>query len=274
MPHTLTPLRYPGGKSQFYEQIKKIIRDNHINNFKYIEPFAGGAGIAIKLLLDGICDEIIINDVDTVIYSFWYTVINEAEWLIDKIASTDISIDEWYKQKYIYDNNKNFSIRDIGFSVLFLNRCNRSGILAAGPIGGKNQTGKYKLDCRFNKIGLMNKIRRIAEYSSKIRIYNLDATDLIFKFKNNSDTFWFIDPPYFKKGNELYKNSFDYNKHNELSKAIKRYLINQRWLLTYDYCDDVLKLYDGVSHKAITLNYSVGTKRKETEHLFYNNLCV
>lgn len=274
MPYTMTPLRYPGGKSQFYTYLKRIIEENDVRHFKYIEPFAGGSGIAIKLLLEGLCNEIIINDIDYAIYSFWHTLLNDTRWLIDKINSTEITIDEWHKQKDIYCNNGVHNIRDVGFSVLFLNRCNRSGILTAGPIGGKKQNGFYKLDCRFNKKNLIAKIIRIAEHKTNIHILNLDAVDLIKKYRGDNNCLWFIDPPYFKKGRMLYQNAFDYKKHAQLSDAIMCNLSSHKWILTYDCCDEILKMYNCFSHKTILLTYSVGIKRKEPEYLFYNNLIV
>ena len=161
MSKTYTPLRYPGGKSQFYNQVVEILQSNNITNATYIEPFAGGAGVGLKLLFKGLVDKIIINDIDKALYAFWYTVLNNDEWLVKQITSTDITIEEWEKQRYVYYHQDSCSLSELGFATLFLNRCNRSGILRAGPIGGKKQLGNYKIDCRFNKESLINLIKKI-----------------------------------------------------------------------------------------------------------------
>lgn len=274
MGKTFTPLRYPGGKSQFYKSVHSIIIRNNVQNATYIEPFAGGAGVAIRLLIEGVVDEIIINDIDYAIYSFWDTLKNETDWLINKIINTPVTISEWNKQKRIYLNQKKYSKRDVGFATLFLNRCNRSGILTAGPIGGKNQTGSYKIDCRFNKDKIISIIRMISFYKNRIKVYNLDATDLICSLKDITNSFWFIDPPYFVKGAELYKNSFCYNDHRRLSNVIKDNLKEASWILTYDVCDEIFELYKTFRYKKILLSYTVENKRKENEYLFFNNLSI
>lgn len=274
MAKTLTPLRYPGGKSQFFSYVSSIILKNGIQNATYIEPFAGGAGVAIRLLIEGLVDNIIINDIDYAIYSFWHTLLNNTDWLIDKIEKTPVTITEWKKQKKIYLNQKTHDKKTIGFATLFLNRCNRSGILMAGPIGGMNQTGNYKIDCRFNKNKIINTIRNISLYRNKISVYNMDASDLICVFKNQTNVFWFIDPPYFVKGTGLYKNSFNYSDHKHLSNIIKNSLNNASWILTYDVCEEIFELYKTFNHKKILLSYSAEVKRKENEYLFYNNLQI
>lgn len=274
MVKTFTPLRYPGGKSQFYKQICAIMDSNHIQNATYIEPFAGGAGVAIRLLLEGRVDNIIINDIDYAIYCFWHTLLNETEWLINKIENTKITIEEWDKQKYIYSNQSKFAKKEIGFATLFLNRCNRSGILLAGPIGGRKQCGTYKIDCRFNKTKIIHLIRIIALLKSKISVFNKDALDLINDFKSATNTFWFIDPPYFVKGAELYKNAFSPDEHKKLSRAITENLSASTWILTYDVCNEILELYKDYNYRKILLSYAVEIKRKENEYLFFNNLHI
>lgn len=274
MAKIFTPLRYPGGKNQFFDCVSSIMTRNNIQNATYIEPFAGGAGVAIRLLIEGLVDRIIINDIDYAIYCFWYILLNDTDWLINKIEKTPITIAEWYKQKEVYLNQKKYDIKTVGFSTLFLNRCNRSGILTAGPIGGRSQDGNYKIDCRFNKKRIINIIRTISLYKNKISIYNLDASELICFLKTQTNTFWFMDPPYFVKGAELYKNSFNYDDHKHLADIIKSNLKDSSWILTYDVCDEIYELYKTFNCKKILLSYTVEVKRKEHEYLFYNNLKI
>lgn len=272
MPITYTPLRYPGGKSQFYRQVVNILSANNIQGVTYVEPFAGGAGVGLKLLINGMVKRIIINDIDEAIYSFWWTVLNDNSWIVEKIRQTEITLDEWKRQKTIYLNPNDYSVRDLGFSVLFLNRCNRSGIMHAGPIGGKRQLGKYKLDCRFNKNNLIKLIKQIGGFKNRIDVYNLDASELIKKLKNRKNLFWFIDPPYFSKGAELYKNAFSFEDHIKFADVIKKNLAKHTWILTYDVNKDIYDLYKAYNHEIIYMTYSVESRKKERELLFYNKL--
>ena len=60
----LSPLRYPGGKSRITDFVKQIIKDNNLLDGVYVEPYAGGAAVALSLLMDEYVSSIIINDKD------------------------------------------------------------------------------------------------------------------------------------------------------------------------------------------------------------------
>lgn len=208
MTKSFSPLRYPGGKGQMYDTIVQILQDNHLENCNYIEPFAGGAGVALKLLSNGIVKSITLNGFDLSIYAFWYSILYDTERFIRKIITVEINMQEWKKQRIIQLEKENVPLFDLGFSTFFLNRTNRSGIIKGGVIGGKNQDSFYKMDCRFNKKRLIALIEKISTLKDKITIYNLDAEDFIIQVKQKN-SFYFIDPPYFCKGKQLYTNFFN-----------------------------------------------------------------
>lgn len=183
MTKSFSPLRYPGGKGQMYDTIVQILQDNHLENCNYIEPFAGGAGVALKLLSNGIVKSITLNDFDLSIYAFWYSILYDTERFIRKIITVEINMQEWKKQRIIQLEKENVPLFDLGFSTFFLNRTNRSGIIKGGVIGGKNQDSFYKMDCRFNKKRLIALIEKISTLKDKITIYNLDAEDFIIQVK-------------------------------------------------------------------------------------------
>lgn len=274
MPRTKSPLRYPGGKTQLAEFTKKLIALNEIENTIYIEPYSGGFGIGIELLLSNQVERVVINDYDKSIYSIWYSIIHHTEKLINLIENTSISIENWYEQKEIHKKYKNYrNSLENGFSTLFLNRTNRSGIINAGPIGGYDQSGKYKLDCRFNKIDIINKIRRISQEAHRIDLFQKDAVKLvdIIKNKYNPDnTFIFFDPPYYVQGKNLYTNFYNHNDHLKLAKKINE-LDNYYWITTYDYEPQIQEIYttytNSQNHK-YELNYSAQTKKRATEFIF------
>jgi DNA adenine methylase len=283
MPTTKSPLRYPGGKTQLTTYIKNLLQKNKING-TYIEPFAGGAGIAIDLLLSGTVKEIVINDYDPSIYAIWYAILNDTDRLINMISSVPFDyaspnadtpsnmFNFWRSQKNIHENadKSKYSIEN-AFATLMLNRMNVSGVINGGPIGGKSQSGKYRVDSRFNKKTLITKIRNIAEKRDHIILYNLDANDLIKEIEKSFDadnTFIFFDPPYFVQGKNLYMSFFDDKQHEVLAKNILS-LEKYYWITTYDHAPQISELYSSASKRyEYSLNYSANKRGKAFEYLF------
>jgi len=265
MPTTYSPLRYPGGKTQIAPFVENLIKQNNLAGGTYVEVFAGGAGIVWHLLHNNIVENVVINDLAPSIFSFWDAVLTKTDDLCSLIDSTPISIEEWYKQKDV-QKDKNIGL-ELGFSTFFLNRVNRSGILNAGVIGGKDQAGKYKLDCRFNKSALIQKIHKISERSEQIKLTNQDAKDFLVKqvSKFDSKTLINIDPPYYNKGKELYQNFFEHEDHIALYKSIMK--IDLPWMVTYDNTPEVYEIYKEHNPHLFSLNYSVQSKRKGSELL-------
>ncbi len=273
MTKSFSPLRYPGGKGQMYDTIVQILQDNHLENCNYIEPFAGGAGVALKLLSNGIVKSITLNDFDLSIYAFWYSILYDTERFIRKIITVEINMQEWKKQRIIQLEKENVPLFDLGFSTFFLNRTNRSGIIKGGVIGGKNQDSFYKMDCRFNKKRLIALIEKISTLKDKITIYNLDAEDFIIQVKQKN-SFYFIDPPYFCKGKQLYTNFFKPEDHLSLFKTIQKNLKNRSWMVTYDKCDEIYQIYKKQKYRIMSLNYSAQNKKKAEEYMFYKNITI
>ena len=194
-----SPLRYPGGKGKIAPFIKMLIKNTGNQNPVYIEPFAGGAGVAIELLLQDEVDEIVINDYDKAIYSFWRALIHESNRLLDLIEKTPVSIEEWRKQKDIYLNEgHNYSI-ELAFATFFLNRTNRSGILKAGPIGGFDQKGNYLIDARYNKKELIQRMEKICNQKKRIKVTNKEVISFIDNvIPKYEKGFVYFDPPYYQ----------------------------------------------------------------------------
>ncbi|WP_414827138.1 DNA adenine methylase [Apilactobacillus kunkeei] len=273
MPRTCSLLRYPGGKTQLYPFINNLLTINRING-TYIEPFAGGAGVAIKLLLEKKVERIWINDYDKSIYSVWYAVLNHPKKLISLISdvpfdvkggnmSDEENIEYWKFIRVIHDREKNHqnSIMN-AFSTLMLNRMNVSGIINGGPIGGFSQD-KNKLYVRFNKKTLISKIKKINQCKSKIRLTRMDALKMIPIINHDNNSFIFFDPPYFKQGDTLYMSSFSNNDHLLLSKIIIKELSNFNWIVTYDDDENIRKYYKDLSKKYFyQLNYSANNKNR------------
>lgn len=266
-----SPLRYPGGKAAIFDMVSKIIIDNGLEDGDYAEPYAGGAGLALALLFDDLVNEIHLNDIDRSIWCFWNAILNQTDDFIKKIEKTEVTMDEWYKQRHIQQNKDQFDDIELAFSSFFLNRTNRSGIiLKAGVIGGLKQDGKYKLDCRFNKIGLIGRINKISQYRHRINLYNQDAVEFINKTNEllPEKSLYCIDPPYYMKGSTLYTNFYQPEDHQELANTILA--LKRPWILTYDNAKEIQELYPAQPQYRFALNYSAAKKRKGTELLITN----
>lgn len=239
---TYSPLRYPGGKTRIFPFVSSLFVNNGIKGIDYAEPYAGGAGLALKLLIEGFVNHIYINDLDFSIYSFWYVVLNRTEEFCEWIRDVDVSIENWYYYKRIRNQKIDVDMFELAKSTLFLNRTNVSGIIKGGPIGGIQQTGKYKIHVRFNKEDLIAKIKLISQYSKNISIYNEDG--IIFLKRMNCkhrDVFVYLDPPYYKKASDLYMNYFADADHEALMHFVRK--LRKRWMISYDKQNFILNLY-------------------------------
>lgn len=270
-----TPLRYPGGKGRLAYFMKDVLVKNRINDGTYVEPYAGGAGIALALLLEEYVWTVVINDIDIAIYSFWRCLLNKTEWLLKMISDTPVTVEEWHRQKNIFVNESDAPSDELGFSAFFLNRTNRSGILKGGVIGGKGQNSKYKLDARFKKKELSDRIIRIARHRNRIELYNLDAVELLEVIlpKIRGDALFYLDPPYYEKGGLLYTNYYKPNDHAEIAEKIKR--IPFPWVVTYDDALAISNLYKGIASFRYLLTYSAHSERfKGAELMFYHGIDI
>lgn len=265
-----SPLRYPGGKYKMYKYVAQLIKDNDCNT--YIEPFCGGAAVALELLFNGVVKKIIINDYDYTIYCFWDSVLNRTDELIELILQADVSMEEWHKQKAIREDLDNYNSLEIGFSTFFLNRTNRSGIIdKAGPIGGFSQQGDYPIDCRFNKERLVEQIKKIGEMKNCIKVYNLEALDFIDDvILKTRKAFIFFDPPYYGKGPGLYTNFYSHGDHANLAQAILKKLKGRKWIVTYDNVNAIKNMYSKVDSVEFELKYSLQSKRAGSEVMFFS----
>lgn len=261
-----SPLRYPGGKSCLLDLSATILRMNGMERGHYAEPYAGGCGLALALLYGGHVSDIHINDLDPSIWAFWHCVLHETGALVARIAETPVSISEWRKQREIYREGDVNDPLALGFSAFFLNRTNRSGIIkGAGVIGGLQQEGKYKIDCRYNKEYLIRRIRRVKKYKDRIHLTKYDALKFLAICEWPENTLFFIDPPYYNKGAGLYTSYYVANDHAALAQAVLR--MSHPWIVTYDDTPEIRGLYRDRRQFCFDINYSLQEKRVGTELL-------
>lgn len=270
--HYYSPLRYPGGKGRLAPFMKLLIQKTGHMGGVYIEPFAGGAGIALDCLLNGVVSEIVINDLDKGIYSFWKAVLNDTDRFIEDILAIPLNIEEWEHQRQIYlTNNKKYSY-ELGFATFYLNRTNRSGIIKGGVIGGKEQSGQWTLDVRFNRDALSKRVQEVAAYRNKIHVYNKDISSFLLHYAERyaGNAIVYFDPPYYEKGRELYLNFFKHEDHVRIRSEIER-LNNIDWIITYDDCPEIRDLYSEHICRRMQWNYSAATKRTVNEIMIFES---
>lgn len=261
MPATYTPLRYPGGKNALAGFLRDVIKANSLRNPNYVEPYCGGAGAALNLLFSEVVSDIYLNDIDAAVYSFWRFSVTDPEEICDRIASVRLSVREWERQKVRLHSKR--PSRDLAFAALYLNRVNRSGILRGGIIGGRDQTGPWKMDARFNREDLIAKVRHISRHAHRIHVSRMDAVQFARQTAHelSGPSFFYLDPPYVQKGQSLYENHYGEKDHAGIARFLRHELAHP-WVVSYDHCPAITRLYRGLERVTYRLNYSAHANNK------------
>ena len=267
-----SPLRYPGGKGKLASFMEYMIDQLGHRGGTYIEPFAGGAGIAMELLLRNVVSRIVINDYDKAVWSFWKAILTETDRFVEEIRTVPLTVDEWQKQhEILVTQNDKYSF-ELGFAAFYLNRTNRSGIIKGGVIEGQEQAKDWKMDVRFKREELVTRIQRIAARKKDIKLYNKDVNSFIKNYVPlyEENALIYFDPPYFRKGQQLYMNFFNYKDHVRIEQEIREH-VNCDWIITYDYEPQIEEIYHNYNLRLYDLNYSVSTKRKASELMIFKD---
>lgn len=267
----VSPLRYPGGKLKVAAYVKRLMELNDLCGGTYIEPYTGGGSVAMSVLLGGQAKRIKINDIDRSIFAFWHSVLNNTEALCRLIADTPVNLTVWQRQREVQQRKQQTDLLELGFSTFFLNRTNRSGILNGGVIGGKSQSGNYKIDARYNKADLIDRIESIADYADRIELTSMDAVELLKRYKRTPapKTLCYLDPPYYVKGRDLYLNYYTDDDHRAIADAIRHY--KGKWMISYDAVPFISNLYQPYRQKEYCLSYSAGPTAKGKEIMIYSD---
>jgi len=265
-----SPLRYPGGKGKIVEFVRQVIRQSGLSDGLYVEPYAGGASVAVELLLTEDVSRIAINDLSPHIYSFWYAALQHTEAFCQKIVETPLTVEEWDRQKSILKAGKTHDRLKLGFATFYLNRTNRSGILNAGIIGGRAQKGRWLIDARYNASALVARIEAIANLRDRISLSNEDAVTFIRNGSKSwgSKTLVYLDPPYYVKGKHLYHHFYTHDDHEEVRRAVAE-LKTQKWMVSYDDTPEIAEIYKGEDWLRYTIGYSARNHGAGNEIMFF-----
>ena len=270
-----TPLRYPGGKGKLVPYLKKLLEANGLVDGVYVEPYAGGAAVAMELLLHEYVRKIYINDISDGVAAFWRSVLDDTDALCASIISAKLTMDEWRRQREIQLRGEQVDDRALGFSTFYLNRTNRSGILNAGVIGGKEQLGTWKMDARFNAPDLVKRIHAIARIRNRIEFHQLDAISFINTVtpKLPEKSLIYLDPPYYVKGSDLYLHHYQHADHVKVASKVAK-LKSKNWIVSYDTAPEVQPLYSKFRNIVYGLSYSAQERYKGAEIMFFSDSLI
>lgn len=267
-----SPLRYPGGKNCIFSFLSKLFYENDLIGIEYAEPYAGGAGLALHLLMDGFVSKIYLNDLDEWVYSFWYSVLNQKDEFCSWIQNVPLDVDTWRYYKSLLATPSTLTTIEKAKTFFFLNRTNVSGVIKGGVIGGLAQKGKYKIDARFNKTELISRIDKIYQRRADIQISNIDGVDFLKQMnRKHRDIFIYIDPPYVIKGSNLYLNFYTELDHAMLSQMVNK--LRKQWLISYDNCELINLLYKNFNRISYKLAQCTSNKIGEELLIFNNDVC-
>lgn len=268
-----TPLRYPGGKGRFAPFLAMVMEKNGLDGGHYLEPYAGGAGVALELLFHGYASHVHINDLDPAINAFWLSCIEYPEDILKLLHDTPINMDEWFKWRAVLREETPATLVERGFATLFMNRTNRSGILKGGVIGGKDQAGEYKLDARLKKDVLASRIAKIASYRKLISVYSEDAFALLSRVEEilPRKSLIYLDPPYYVKGRGLYRNFYQHDDHLNIANLIQSKRFKRHWVVSYDAAEQIIDMYRLSRGVAYGLDYTAQTRYMGNEVMFFSS---
>lgn len=266
-----TPLRYPGGKGKLASYVKRLLKANRLTDGEYVEPYAGGAAIALELLFHEYVSRIHINDVSRPVYAFWKGVLDHTDEFCRLVAHTPRTVEAWDRQKKVLMTQADHDDLTLGFAAFFLNRTNRSGIFNGGIIGGRDQTGPWKIDARFNAPELERRITAIAKMRRRISLTRQDALAFLQEGVSRwpEKTLIYLDPPYYVKGSQLYYDYYRHVDHERIADFVKAGITAQKWIVSYDNVPAVRDLYQGVRSIVYDIHYSARSPRQGAEIMFF-----
>ena len=276
MKPSVTPLRYPGGKTWLLDYVKAFARFHKLSSTTIVEPYGGSASISVGLIRSQLVTDATVCERDPLIVAFWNVAIHRNEELIEYLSSLEINMETWYGLRRYLDLEKTNLQNELeaAGAFLFFNRTNYSGIIKGGPLGGKKQLSKYKLNCRFNKGRIADKIRSLKALEDKLKIIQIDGLEYMknHALQSPDNVFFYVDPPYYGAGKDLYRFYFTDFDHQQLSAFLTGTEIP--WLLSYDDAEFIRNLYQKKSNLPVYTDYQSGHLRRGVKELLISNYVI
>jgi DNA adenine methylase len=275
----LSPLRYPGGKRRLVPYVAAALEANALRPELFVEPFAGGASVALELAEADAVERIGIADLDPYVAAFWRTAFFDCDWLCHQVERIEVSLATWERMK----GARYTAARSMALACLFLNRTSFNGTLhrRAGPIGGKAGESDYAIACRFPRERLVRRLRACEELARDGRVAFVHCASALetiryartIASRNEGSLFFYFDPPFWAKSHRLYRYSFEDPDHEAFSESLHQ--VREPYLLSYDPAPEVGSLYASheVQIETIELFYAA-TQRSAGRELMISNLRV
>jgi DNA adenine methylase len=257
---------YPGGKSR---AVKKIVETLDLDLSKYrqvVEPFCGGAAFTLGTLPQG--GEGWLNDMDFDLMALWMSIVHFPDALCDAVTSAKIEAEDFYRlREKLLKPRKQVTRKDAvvrcALDKLIIHKISFSnmGEMSGSPVGGKNQTGAWKFDCRWKPDLICKRIKDASELLEGVCLTNWDY-QTVFRWLRKDD-FVFIDPPYVDAGAKCYKHSFTMANHVALAKAVKS--LRCEWAITYDYHPSIVEMYSWADVYDLEFKYFMSSAYRSGE---------
>lgn len=269
----ISPLRYPGSKQSLVKYAERFLRANKLVGREWIEPCAGGASIALSLISRGLVPRATIVEKDPLIHAFWKCLKTDGAILCELARKLSITVQTWQEfQKYREPEAVDrFPPMELALAGLFFNRVNYSGIIGAKPIGGMSQSSDYKIDCRFTKSTVIDRMVDAARLMDRIAVVGGDGLSYLRRSHarlSRRGSVVYVDPPYFVQGKKLYRYHFVERDHVRLARFLNE--AKFPWLVSYDNDPFVVSLFSSHNIRPICLRYTVREARKADELLITN----
>lgn len=251
----VSPLRYPGGKSKVLDLLASYLSEEKKT---FADVYCGGGSVGLSLLLSGVVEHLVMNDLDKGVYAFFHTVLTAPEALIQKIRTVVPDRELFfYYQEMVKKDYEEFPELERAFGFLVVNRLAFSGIWNANPTSNLLQ--------RWNPKVLEKRIWNIWEKREQITLLNEDALKVIEEYYWDETCTLFIDPPYYVAWDKkLYHHCYQEEEHQKLADLLHTLVCGMPAhadiLVTYDNHPFIAKLYQesGVANvETISRNYSI-----------------
>lgn len=281
LPRYLSPLRYPGGKGRMGPYLADLMASQYglLEVEIWAEPFAGGLGAGLHVLAADVAEEVWFCETNPALAALWRMIRTDLDDLARRIELTNPTIDLFYASREMVKNAATTGGHDdqeLAVAALILNRCSRSGIVApnVGPIGGKDQAGKYTVKSRFDPAKVAARLRALSPYTQRLRQYDCSGIEFLRGLDGGvgieEEMLAFVDPPYTDVGNDLYGRGMSVAEHRELA-----WILNtspMRWALTYDATPHIWT--DWYPNRAVMeygISHSAHKQHADTEYLIVSD---
>ncbi len=277
----LSPLRYPGGKARMAGWLSAMVdlQVGWLDADVLVEPFAGGLGAGLALLDQRMVSEVWFCEANDALRALWQAILDDLEEVAGRVAKLGtVTLRDYDAAVDLIGHPGEATQIDVAVAALLVNRCSRSGMVSprVGPIGGRHQQGRWKINDRFDPAGIAARLRLLAPLTGRMRLLGEDGIECIEQLDGEAgvedEVMLFVDPPYLGQGQRLYRHGGDENMHHRLAEALRS--TPARWALTYDDHPAAFELYEGFRKGRYSWRQTANRARSDAELLIVSDSLV